>query len=317
MRSSSDVDRVVWQQAAEFVVLFALLSACNAACGVTQESHGHEAAESRRSIASSDTTPSGTVPPRPSDQPPFQPDRGLSASTAPEEKGALPSKATGDKAALTRDIRFPAKWSQEIELASLDDAGRALAAARPDDFYELVSGGEKVQPSTCLEWEDLHGRGFVPSTTLAAEADEQAKVYCESLKLLERARGSASSYVRDLPWNARLLAILPPAVATAWGPEEKKSVEVAAASGLAFDRFDPKAGAKYDKQGKRLEISEPTRNAKTYLYPLIWADLTGDGVEDIAISVMNVDQLGPMTARRLLVATREAATETLRIVAWR
>jgi hypothetical protein len=231
---------------------------------------------------------------------------------APQPKDSpIPSGAGAD----TAKAPYPVKWSTALELASLDTLDDKL---REDTgFGVLEYGGQQIQPKSCIEWAELHRKGAEPPTSLAEADDGTAKERCGSLELLKRARGSMSTFVRALPWNRSLLGRLPVEIATAWSPEDAREVESASAEGLTFQQFDPKATARRAREQQSLEITARRTNSRIYLYPMVWADLNSDGIEDLVLSVRNADAEGPMTQMRLLVATRSTASAPLRVLEWR
>ena len=204
-----------------------------------------------------------------------------------------------------------------MSLVSRDEIESELTAVRPDDFGELEFGSERIRPATCTEWMDLRKRGFKPPTTVAGAYDDSAKERCEGLLILEGARPSHTTYVRKLPWNVRLLSLLPAAIASALDPSERHAVAEATAAGKTFAQFDPRATAKRVFAAESLQIIEGDRNGTVNLYPLIYADLNRDGVEDIVISVTNGDAHGPMSNFRLLIAARDSKDAELRVLEWR
>ncbi|HKU43050.1 MAG TPA: hypothetical protein VJR89_33050 [Polyangiales bacterium] len=207
------------------------------------------------------------------------------------------------------------KWSTALELPSLNEVDNKLRAE--GGFGVLEYGGQQIEPKNCLEWAELHRKGAAPPTSLAEADDGTAKERCGSLELLKRARGSNSTFVRTLSWNGKLLRLLPAAISTAWSPEERQELERATAANFTFAQLYPKASARRAREPESLEITTSRGAARIYLYPMIWADLDSDGIEDLVLSVRNADAEGAMTQMRLLVATRSSASEPLRVLEWR
>ncbi len=53
------------------------------------------------------------------------------------------------------------------------------------------SGGPtRIQPATCVEWFELHNRGFTPRTSLDEQDDGLVMARCEVLRLIGKARPS-------------------------------------------------------------------------------------------------------------------------------
>ena len=202
---------------------------------------------------------------------------------------------------------YPVKWSTVLELPSLNKVDDKLRAE--GGFGVLEYGGQQIEPKNCLEWAELHRKGAAPPTSLAEADDGTAKERCGSLDLLRTARGSNSTFVRTLPWNRELLPLLPAAISTAWSPEARQEVKRATAAGLTFDRLDSKATARRAREPESLEITTQRGASRIYLYPTVWADLNSDGIEELVLSVRNVDAAGSMTQMRLLVTARSSTSE--------
>jgi hypothetical protein len=209
------------------------------------------------------------------------------------------------------------KWSSRLNLPALDNVQKLLREPSPLDFGDVEVAGERVHPATCSEWAELHARGFTAPSTMEGKSDDSAKERCESLAQLQRARPAKESYLRSLPWDRRLLALLPPLIASNLDPDVRQAATEAATAGWTYKRFDPKAKVRRALEPESLEIAEGNGHWTIYLYPLVWGDLDGDGVEDMLLSVMNGDAHGPMTAVRLMLATRLSAKEPLRVIEWR
>ncbi len=212
---------------------------------------------------------------------------------------------------------YPIKWTKRLELSSATDASKELMAEKPDSFVELELSGERIQPATCLEWFELHERGFTPRTSIDEHDDGIVKERCDVLRLIEKARPSRQSHVRDLPWNARLLSVVPAGVTWPVSPEIRARIAAATTAGQSLREFDPKAKVQRSRHPDLLEILQGDRSGTIALQRLLWADLNEDGVEDIVISVLNADTHGPMTMTRLLIATRTSEDGPLQPIEWR
>ena len=214
------------------------------------------------------------------------------ASEVSDESERRIAKGSPSEAAVPVDeipAAYPIKWTKRLELSSSTNASHELATEKRDLFVELELSGETLQPATCVEWFELHGRGFTPRTSVDEHDDGIVKERCEVLRLMEKARASRQSYVRDLPWNARLLALLPAGVAWPIDPDTRARIAAATSAGRSLGEFDSKAQVQARRHPDLLEISQGDRNGTIALERLLWADLNADGIEDIVISVLNAD----------------------------
>lgn len=185
----------------------------------------------------------------------------------------------------------------------------------PEGFGELELAGDAVRPANCAQWTALRGRGFEPTTTLEAQGNNFAIIRCGALVLLKRARPSSVSYVREIPADRRLLAILPAAVASGLDAAREQARNQAGLAGRNLREFD--AEATLTRAGRRkdgFEIAESGAGGLTLLNFEIWGDLNGDGIEDLALSVVNTDPENGDAEARLILVSRSSSNEALRLI---
>lgn len=210
--------------------------------------------------------------------------------------------------------RYAVKWWDGLELPSLADALARYSRREPDLFGELELAGSRARPVSCVEWSELHSKGFEPVNTVEGQRDDGAKIRCITLTLLQRAKPATQSYVRDLPWNRKLLTLIPAAVATALSQDAERAVNAATTEGKTLAQFDPKARPKPAREDSALEIIESNRQTMIVIHAEAWGDFNDDGTDDLLVSVVNGATRGTLAYVRLMTLTRFGQTETLQIV---
>jgi hypothetical protein len=196
----------------------------------------------------------------------------------------------------------------------LEDAGKFYAATQTDTFGDLQRGETTKRPSDCVEWTQLHADGYEPTSTVEAQADSGSKLRCMTLLLLQRAQPAKVSYVRDLAWDRSLLSVLPASVATAFNKERENAVRAATSKGLTLAQFDRKAGIKPSQEEHTVEIVEGDGHTMIVVHAEAWGDLNDDGVDDIALSVVNGATQGTYNYVRLLTLSRSSPGSMLTLV---
>jgi hypothetical protein len=190
--------------------------------------------------------------------------RNVSLSTANEtshallDAGSLPqtTQSTGRTPAASVTPAYPVAWWSGLELASASNARQRYAALDSDVFGELAHDETRSRPRSCEEWAGLHAHGYQLINTLEEQADSGAKLRCETLEVLERARPSTFSYVHNVTWDARMLALLPAIFATAINPRAENALRRASAANLTLAEYDPKARVRFTSEADTLEIIE-------------------------------------------------------------
>lgn len=257
------------------------------------------ACSAREGTTAASTPPSATAVPTP-------PAAVAESSPSPAaQKAPLPTVAADA-------TPYPVRWWSGLGLKNLAEADKLYAATDPDAFGDLQRGAITKRPNDCLEWTKLHADGYEPTTTVEAQADSGAELRCMTLLLLQRARPAKTSYVRDLAWDSSLLSVLPASLATAFNPEREQAVAKATSKGQALSQFDPKAKVKPSEDEHTLEIIDGDGQMMIVVHAEVWGDLNGDGVDDIAVSVVNGATQGTYSYTRLLTLSRDASDAILR-----
>ena len=236
-----------------------------------------------------------------------------STPETPSQPG-VPTTSAPEK--TTYESKYPVKSSNAaaLELSTASDAHAQYTRDEPELFGELERDGTKVRPKNCSEWAELKAKDFEPSSGVEEAPDSGAKLRCLTLKLLESGKAAASSHVRDLSWDRKMLAILPVEVATTLQGDDDRAVAAARAAGKSFGQFDRKARVKPSTDKEMLEVVEGSRQTMILMYPMAWGDFDGDGVDDVAVAVTNGATHGTLAYTRLLTLTRIRPTETLTVI---
>jgi hypothetical protein len=231
------------------------------------------------------------------------------AAVAPSSVGRA-SDAGSDGAPET----YPVRWAPVVELRSLSEIDGLLDRPDPEGFGELEHEGQTRTPRTCRERSALVSQGYAPSNALEAQPDDHAMIRCGTLLLLKRARPSASSFVRDVRFDASALSVLPAALATALSGEETARVDEATRHGRSLGAYDARARAVKPSVGSELKIREGGGQSVLVVQPRAWGDVDGDGIEDVVVSVINAMTQGTYAGARLVVLTRPRPDVVLRSI---
>jgi hypothetical protein len=241
-------------------------------------------------------------------QPPAKP-----APTSPHTTAA--AKHNDLSRAASNEAAHPVRWWSGLELKTLEDAGKLYTTAQADSFGDLQRGESTKRPSDCVEWTRLHVDGYEPTSTVEAQADNGATLRCMTLLLLQRAQPAKVSFVRDLAWDQSLLQVLPAAVATAFNEKREQEVSEATSKGQSLAQFDRKAKVNPSPEEHTAEIIEGDGQKMIVVHAEAWGDFNGDGVDDVALSVVNGATKGTYSYVRLLTLSRGTSGATLTPVA--
>jgi len=219
--------------------------------------------------------------------------------------GCGQSAEKGGAAATSAPIQ--PRLGQVFALPSIGEAGAARRREAPHAFGELSTSEGPKLPRTCVEWELLHAAHAEPTNGVEEANDQLAGQRCDALSWLTRARPSARSYVA---WNERTAGLLPGIIATAWDDDAR-----AAREGKTFHDYAPSAAIAWRQD--TFTATEPGGTSQVMVRPIAWADLNGDGNEDLLLAVTNRDTEGPMTEQRVLAVTRDDDQQPLRVLTLR
>ncbi|MDB4987879.1 MAG: hypothetical protein JWN04_3057 [Myxococcaceae bacterium] len=238
------------------------------------------------------------------------------AASVPSDR---PPGAASDAAVLAPAAtgNYPVKWWSGLDLPSAAQASARYTANEPELFGELEHAGSRAQPASCKQWAELHAQQYEAVDGLAEQTDRGAKLRCATLQLIEHAKPARISYVRDLRWDHSLLGLLPAAIATVVNEEGQRIVEAASAAGKSFKQLQPKAQLRPSTDQDTLEIVEAGKQMMIVLYPQAWGDFDGDGLDDVAVTVVNGAVHGTLSYSRLLTFTRSGPREPLQLTASR
>jgi hypothetical protein len=229
---------------------------------------------------------------------------------------ALPSTAAP---ALAEPIaQAPARqplaiwFSPALGLHSTDDADAKLDAADAMGFGTLARDGQMRFPKTCREREALKAKGFAPETALQAQSDAGAEIRCSTYHLLTHVEPARITFLPST-LDDSVLAVLPAFVASATSYARLAQREAAVRAGQSLRDFEPHARTTLDSSGAPT-IVERDSGTRINLELQARGDFDSDGIEDMAISVLNSADQSRWAEMRLLVLTRTADTAMLTLV---
>jgi len=230
----------------------------------------------------------------------------------PEAPFATASSGSDAAPATAAPTVLPPGASPELDPGALRDVEAALTAVGDTDFGLLERGDREITPKTCREWRGLREAGFYPPNTYEMHVDARAQVRCGTLEFLGRASPSRSSYVKGAIENAQPGA-LPAILATALSGEDESARHAAVENGKSLEDLIPDARLAPSARPRRITIAEPSGSRVT-LHVEAWGDISGDGFEDLLVSVLNSVDQGTYFEMRLLRMTRVAPEGALLVI---
>lgn len=209
----------------------------------------------------------------------------------------------------------PVHWAKELGLISLNLVLARYTTEEPAAFGDLQHLNDvRSRPSNCAQWARMHANGYRAVEPREMDADIEAKLRCETLKILSRSRPATTGFVRTLAWNRSLLTLLPAAVATSMDENDALAIDRASAQGKTFREFDPRARVRHVQEPETVQIFEGNRKTMIWLHALAWGDFNRDSLDDIVISVRNGPQAGGFAYARLMTFTRTSQTQPLVLI---
>jgi hypothetical protein len=168
--------------------------------------------------------------------------------------------------------------------------------------------------SNCAQLLDQRGHAPQAKGSDRQLQDERATMAdCLVLQELWSARPARASYLHDLPWDARVLPLLPPQLAITVSAESERAAGAAARRGKTWRDLDPSTAA---EAGVR-RPDEIVVTGKGFVERLIlWGrgDFNDDGLEDLLVQSLDTLTEGTYRNTRLFVLTRRAADDPVSVV---
>ena len=201
---------------------------------------------------------------------------------------------------------FKVQYSPVLKVASRADLDRRLRAPFADGAAHPAGVSNCTQ---LLTKRGQQGEGQGPEQEMQAERATMAE--CLVMQELRQARPSRSSYVHNLPWDDRLMSLLPPQLAITVSNETRRAAAAAASRGQNWQDFDPSATASVNGPEDIVVTGKGFREQLT-----LWGrgDFNGDGVEDLLVQSLDTLTEGTYRNTRLFVLTRHTKKGRLSLV---
>ena len=219
---------------------------------------------------------------------------------------------TGDAGSLPSVTRVPIRTASH--LPGLSDKHFNAIADKPLEWEFEMSNDLSAWPVTQTtvtngrQWLKLHQQGYFPGTTAAMHAEKIPMFSVGSLEILRHARPAQISHVRNLRLDEITLQDLPdslcPDVGLAPGLGEERPQEA---------RWHSESAEIVSAAREEMTIrhGHPNPDLGTTLRIAGWADLDGDGVEDVLLEQSNWYEGGSGVAYYHAGMTRPTSTSSL------
>lgn len=155
----------------------------------------------------------------------------------------------------------------------------------------MTNGTNTVAARTWREFDRLSKAGFEPASN--AELSMCTWFYRRRgfIPFMEKAQPAKTSFVRDLPMNGKLPALLDPDLAPATSQEESDFIQQAKREGKSWQQAYPETRVKRTraagKRGHLPFVSFQTDHGRVGITPLAYGDYDHDGFEDVLIFVVH------------------------------
>jgi len=200
------------------------------------------------------------------------------------------------------------QYSPRLNVSSRQQLEQRLHAP----FAEGVAHPAGV--SNCVQLLEQRGRASqAKGSDRQVQAERSTMAECLVLQELWSAKPARSSHLHDLPWDARVLTLLPPQLAISVSAESERAASAAAGRGQNWSDFDASVTAAAGAKGP----DEIVVNGRGFLERLIlWGrgDFNGDGLEDLLVQSLDALTEGTYRNTRLFVLTRRTADGPLSLV---
>jgi len=168
--------------------------------------------------------------------------------------------------------------------------------------------------SNCAQLLDQRGRASAGrGSERQRQAERSTMADCLVLEELWSAKPARASYLHDLPWDARVLPLLPPQLAITVSAESERAASAAAGRGGTWGDFDPSVATEAGARGP----DEIVVTGKGFVERLIlWGrgDFNSDGLEDLLVQSLDTLTEGTYRNTRLFILTRRSADRPLEVV---
>jgi hypothetical protein len=223
--------------------------------------------------------------------------------------------------------RHPAAVAMPVELIAQTDWPKGVTIENLKDSPVPEIGGEGLAMSdgtntvaarTWREFDRLSEAGLEPASN--AELSMSAWFYRRRgfIPFMEKAQPAKTSFVRDLPMNRKLPALLDPDLAPAVSQEESDFIQQAKREGKSWQQAYPETRVKRTraagKRGHLPFVSFQTDHGRVSITPLAYGDYDHDGFEDVLVFVVHDMDPGTLTYGFTAILTRKNAKERFSIV---
>ncbi len=217
--------------------------------------------------------------------------------------------------ALGEDPAHPVRWTKHVEITSLEEVDKRLAApleliGGEDDYLELTKGDEAVRISNGLDYLNRIKEGYYPMTRYDSAMDRQVSGLYIPLGMLKVAKPSRVSYLPGFALDRITLKDL---------PQEIMIFSESKPEGYTF--HDDCPDAVIEKQTEDILLwyclTDPEDRESKWGYRLavmMWGDFNGDGIEDVLCDFMYDFVYGSNREAYMVVLTKRSADEQLTLL---
>jgi hypothetical protein len=171
------------------------------------------------------------------------------------------------------------------------------------EVLTMVKDEDRATVVNCADWAKHRRAGYFTVTTYHIKEEVFFQTAYATLRALEIAAPSATSFIRSTKLTLEAASILPASLPY-WSPDAKRLVDDWVARKVSLQQLSRTAGVILEESERGLTITWEGMTA--YVSEILRADLDGDGVEDILYSYYSRVHQGTFGAGHVGVMTRRS-----------